>query len=344
MAASITHLKESPATESNQREIYFCPNGNIALTIGRRDFNETKINEIRLLHKLDRRWNLVIPLYFALWLVPAVVAVATEIPVVDLICYFAGGVAISTLSVLVHESTHNLFTHNPKIDRWIGFLCGLPMLLTATGYRIRHLIHHKKVRSPEDPDDIENLTAHSQLLRMLFVVMFFIGAYLYLIDVPIKAFRRATSKQRAILLLECGAMLATVIAAWMILPAHFMIQGWLVPLLVSAQIANIRGIAEHGLTAKGNEMIDTRTVVTHPALSFLMCSINYHLEHHLYPGVPWYNLPKLHRLLQEDYRKAGSSIYTSYSSFLLDVFKALKSGVVPGAGLIPKYLREEVCL
>ncbi len=28
--------------------------------------------------------------------------------------------------------------------------------------------------------------------------------------------------------------------------------------------------------------------------------IGYHLEHHWYPSVPWYNLPRLHRALQRD--------------------------------------------
>ncbi|MBM2841879.1 MAG: fatty acid desaturase, partial [Bacteroidetes bacterium] len=79
-------------------------------------------------------------------------------------------------------------------------------------------------------------------------------------------------------------------------------------------------------------------------VSFLMCNINYHLEHHLYPGVPWYNLPKLHRLLQQDYRKAGSSVYTSYTIFMLDTFRAIKAGAVPGKRLIPNHLREELCL
>ncbi len=67
------------------------------------------------------------------------------------------------------------------------------------------------------------------------------------------------------------------------------------------------------------------------------------LDHRLYPGVPWYNLPKLNRLLEDEYRRAGSSVDTSYSAFLWDVFKVLKSGVVPGGRLIPSYLREEVC-
>jgi len=31
-----------------------------------------------------------------------------------------------------------------------------------------------------------------------------------------------------------------------------------------------------------------------------MCNENYHLEHHLYPGVPWYRLSEVHAALREE--------------------------------------------
>ena len=116
------------------------------------------------------------------------------------------------------------------------------------------------------------------------------------------------------------------------------------PLIVAGQVANIRGIAEHGMTTGGNEMTDTRTVATNPVLSFLICNINYHIEHHLYPGVPWYNLPKVHKILAEEYETAGSSVYNSYWSFLSDVSQALIAGVSSNRRLIPEHIREHVCV
>jgi fatty acid desaturase len=37
---------------------------------------------------------------------------------------------------------------------------------------------------------------------------------------------------------------------------------------------------------------------------------NFHLEHHYYPGVPFYNLPRLHRALQPFFRKKGMKTRT----------------------------------
>ncbi len=43
-----------------------------------------------------------------------------------------------------------------------------------------------------------------------------------------------------------------------------------------------------------------RTVYLNPFTSFLYWNMNYHTEHHMYAGVPCYNLPKLHRLIKQD--------------------------------------------
>jgi fatty acid desaturase len=76
----------------------------------------------------------------------------------------------------------------------------------------------------------------------------------------------------------------------------------------------------------------------------MMCNINYHLEHHLFPGIPWYNLPKVHQLLQDEYRRAGCSVYRTYAEFFKDFFKALCRGLIPNARLISQEIRREVCL
>lgn len=38
-----------------------------------------------------------------------------------------------------------------------------------------------------------------------------------------------------------------------------------------------------------------RTVIMNPVVRFFYWNMNYHVEHHMYAGVPFYNLPKLHQ-------------------------------------------------
>lgn len=336
-------MPTSTLTLNHPSDLYFCPDGDATRVLGRKDFPPDKKQAIRSLHALDKRWNWVLLLHYILWILSAAVAISSENLIVSILGYLMGGLSLSTLSVLSHESSHNLFTRNPRIDRWIGFLCGIPILFSALGYRIMHPIHHKYLRTESDPDDIENTTKDPFLLRWVYVFVFFVSVYLYLIMVPANAFRNGAARQKIGVIVEFLAMAGFVSLGWMFLPSAWMIEGWLLPLIVAGQVANIRGIAEHGMTTSGNEMTDTRTVATHPVLSFLMCNINYHIEHHLYPGVPWYNLPKVHRLLQEEYRKAGSSVYTSYWDFLGDVVRAILAGVSTNRRLIPEHIREHVC-
>ena len=52
---------------------------------------------------------------------------------------------------------------------------------------------------------------------------------------------------------------------------------------------------EHAGTGLG--MFRDSRSFTHPLYTVLFFGNNYHLEHHIYPGVPCYNLPQVHRML-----------------------------------------------
>ena len=40
--------------------------------------------------------------------------------------------------------------------------------------------------------------------------------------------------------------------------------------------------------------LNTRTVHLNPVFSFLYINMNYHIEHHMFPMVPYHALPRLH--------------------------------------------------
>ncbi|MCG7992447.1 MAG: fatty acid desaturase [Candidatus Thiodiazotropha lotti] len=45
---------------------------------------------------------------------------------------------------------------------------------------------------------------------------------------------------------------------------------------------------------------NSRTILLNPLLAFLYWQMNYHIEHHMYPNVPFHNLKQLHRLIVHD--------------------------------------------
>src|SRR5438105_9025220 len=68
-------------------------------------------------------------------------------------------------------------------------------------------------------------------------------------------------------------------------------------------LVNIRAMSQHTfLKHHSDTVLGTRSILTNRVTAFFMCNENYHLEHHLYPGVPWYNLPRLHQALREESR------------------------------------------
>ena len=92
---------------------------------------------------------------------------------------------------------------------------------------------------------------------------------------------------------------------------------WMLPLVTVLQpILRLRAIFEHGAVDDlSSPLTAARTNRTWggPANWLARCflfphHVNYHLEHHLYPAVPHYFLPRLHRLLQEKDALGGAEV------------------------------------
>ena len=71
---------------------------------------------------------------------------------------------------------------------------------------------------------------------------------------------------------------------------------WFVPLLLMGALTAIRGFTQHGITDASDPYLASRTMLPSPMVAFFLLNENYHLEHHLFPEVPSYHLPALHRV------------------------------------------------
>jgi fatty acid desaturase len=323
--------------------LYFCETPGSLQLLDRKDITTEKREAIRDLHTLNYAYNLKVPFFFALWGICIYLFFQTESLLIHLPLYFLMTCSMVGLSILMHESNHNLLFKNRTLNRWVGFFCGLPSLVSVTAYRALHLAHHAHTSTPEDPDSMEQSVPKSMPMVFFFYLFLFIGAYLYLIHLVKTSLTLADAKRKRMIITEYTLILATFTTLFLVLPFSVMLHIWLIPLLIAAQLTNVRGLAEHTLTTSNNVFTETRTVRSNPFVSFMMNNLNYHLDHHLFPGVPWYNLPKLHSILKDDYKAAGSSVYPSYTAFLVDFFKVSLTGYIPDVRLIPEHLREDVC-
>ncbi len=76
---------------------------------------------------------------------------------------------------------------------------------------------------------------------------------------------------------------------------------WLLPILTWYQlVSRVRNIAEHAVVPDNDDPLrNTRTTLADPLTRLLLAPyrVNYHLEHHLFPFVPCWRLPRVHRRL-----------------------------------------------
>ncbi|MEM8712052.1 MAG: fatty acid desaturase [Planctomycetota bacterium] len=188
-------------------------------------------------------------------------------------------------------------------------LTAWPLLASARSYRRVHMAHHRHLGTPRDPDWARNrpdrwgepAPAASRIRHLLglqasqrgLLAMFVGGA-----ASSSSAARQADLQwMLARVAFYVGAALViTQLRAW---PLAF--EYWFLPLLLwTTVLMRLRGISEHWAIPTIRHGIETRTLLLSPLgrLLFLPKNMGYHLEHHLYPGVPFQRLPELHRALQ----------------------------------------------
>jgi fatty acid desaturase len=292
-----------------------------------------KRNRIRELHRIQPARNLVVLLFLGLWCAAAAGVHLLPVWPVRIAGYLVIGTAIHSLAILMHEGSHGNLFRRRWMDRSFGFLCGAPALLSYSAYRVTHLEHHRHLRGERDPEEFANIGHGKSAQALAFYVWGVFGALSYVILVPVTGWSRGNRQDRLDILTEY-VLLALLYASLLVAAVRFgfawsVLHCLVLPWLVTIAFTNVRGWAEHAMTLPGHPLTQTRVVTSNWLVSLLMCNTNYHLEHHLYPGMPWYNLRKLHRLLSEEYRRAGSFLYTSYFRFLWDGARAGVHGLAP---------------
>ena len=82
------------------------------------------------------------------------------------------------------------------------------------------------------------------------------------------------------------------------------------PRLYGAWHHIMTGLLQHGGLADNviDHRLNSRTVYMNPVSRFIYWNMNYHVEHHMFPMVPYHALPKLHELIRHDLPAPNASI------------------------------------
>jgi fatty acid desaturase len=133
------------------------------------------------------------------------------------------------------------------------------------------------------------------------------------------------AKAIAIARIWCGIYaltLAAAIGSQSLLP--LMLVG--LPRMYGAWHMVMCGLLQHGGLADNvtDHRLNTRSVLMNPVSRFIYLNMNYHVEHHMFPVVPYHQLPKLHEAIKHDLPAPSRSIVEGYREMIPAFLRQLR--------------------
>ncbi|MGD9583035.1 MAG: fatty acid desaturase [Lysobacterales bacterium] len=267
----------------------------------------------------SQRWlpNLLkMPLLVGLMAMLFWIAWRTDVSALRWLAYVGIGYLWMGIVTFMHDATHNALCNHPRLNLAVGIAMMIPLFATFIAFKTDHLEHHRYNRTTRDPDAF--MMGRRQWPDfLLFYAYLTLGGLLSFVHFNfIYPFQRFNRKQWAIHGFETVLKIAVywLMLAWA--ERHGVLGEalalWLWPVFFFSQFNSMRFVAEHyGTPWNVGAMAGTRTVTSNRVHSFFWNNINWHIGHHAYPTVPWYNLVELHGLLEPQIAASGALVEKS---------------------------------
>jgi fatty acid desaturase len=221
------------------------------------------------------------------------------------------GFAVFDFTVLLHEVVHRavLPVASERGYRILGLLYAMPSGISASQFTRWHLDHHAGLGSDEE-DPKRHYLSPKRNARW-FKFLYFTPA---LFPIYFRAAARETAAYEPELRKRIAReRLATVAFQLGILAAIALIGGWavawklyIVPIFLVFPVAfALNRLGQH-YDIDPTDPAKWSTLIRGSWFwNAVFLYSNFHLEHHYFPGVPFYNLPRLQKLLMPFYEKRG---------------------------------------
>lgn len=260
--------------------------------------------EIRPLLRLSLRHRLGdLALWLALWAAAGTLAIwgvegATAWNAAALLAgVFGAAVAINALNLLMHEGMHGVLFAGRRANRAGSVFLGATVLMGFSAYRVMHLRHHRHLGTPLDPDDYHNYARRKGLVWLMHFLRLTVGCAVYVVAIPILALRFGTPVDRRAVALDYAAVAVLYAAVAWLVPFGALVAAWLAPLTLVAVMVQVRGFTQHGIARAEDPLLASRCIQPNRLVAALVLHENHHLEHHIFPEVPSYNLRRLHAVM-----------------------------------------------
>ena len=237
------------------------------------------------------------------------------------------GRSFALLLILSHETAHRLMFRRHRVNDLVGrWLLAAPGFVPFDAYRRSHMAHHRDELGPEEPDaglyagyPISRASLRRKLTRDAVGISGWKNLRPLLHSVTRSSSRPAVVP---IVVVQLALLAGFAAAGW---PQLYLLL-WVLPCLTSWRVNNrLRAIAEHGGMVRSPDKRCTTHHVRQRALArFWMVPYRtgWHLAHHVDPGVPWRNLPRLHGELERAGWVTPALAWPSYTA----LWRALSAG------------------
>lgn len=227
-----------------------------------------------------------------------------------------------------HECGHGTAYKTAWMNNVVYQIASFMIMRNSATWRWSHARHHSETylvgRDPEiavmRPPEVAKLILN--FFGVIDVINFFPRIIRNAISGPTpdeKTFvpESEWGKVQRVAIIHVAIYSVTIIAAvsWgSILP--LMVIG--LPRMYGAWHHVMTGLLQHGGLADNviDHRLNSRTVYMNPVSRFIYWNMNYHVEHHMFPMVPYHALPRLHEIIKDDLPVPEPSIAVAYARMI----------------------------
>jgi len=267
---------------------------------------------LRELHRRSPARHLAVAArQFAILLAASAIAWKFPQPWIWIPAALVSGWTVFNFTVLLHEAVHHAIFNgpHPRGDRLLGLLYAVPSGISALQFTRWHLTHHAELGDPEADPKRHYLSP--KINRPYFKLLYFTPA---LFPIYFRAARKETASYPPALQRRIAwERRATILFHLVLMAAIGALGGlgvlgrvYLAPVFLVFPIAfALNRLGQHYAIdptdpAKWGSVIEPSRF-----WDFWYLSSAYHLEHHYFPGVPFYNLRRLHFALRPFFEQIG---------------------------------------
>ena len=219
------------------------------------------------------------------------------------------GLGIHLLGFLGHDGTHLSLHSNKHVSMILGlFFSSMIVTFCEMGFAFEHWNHHRYCNQSRDPDikalsRLRTWWQRAFLTRITYNCLYMTIMVRFLRRQPLHFEYRLPFRDPMLRKL-CWTNVAFS-TFWLVIYIGLSIYDWrigvysiLLPTVTALLAAGPQSYIDHAGTRSDKIWENTRTRTSRLA-TIIWFGGNYHLMHHLYPGVPNYRLPMVHRYLEQ---------------------------------------------